>query len=209
MTPAIAAGRFAAAWLMGLGLGFFFDFFRPIARKAPLLADLLFAPILLFAWVYLSFGICRGDIRPGITLGLLLGAVCFCCTLGRLLRPVFDRFFRLIFLPFEKIFKKIGKIAKNMFASGKKSATMVWGMVCTQKRETGGSRHEKTDRSAQPCTLEVPQQQHHDQNRRHVRHRGVHACSADPANRQHRKGKTAGGRPAKGSPAGTGAKQAQ
>ena len=125
MTPAIAAGRFAAAWLLGLGLGACFGFLRPLARKCPLLADLLFAPLLIFVWVYLSFGVCRGDIRPGITLGLLLGAICFYCTIGRLLQPVFDRFFQLLFLPFEKIIKKIRKFAKNMFAFGKKSATIV------------------------------------------------------------------------------------
>ena len=70
MPPTLAAARFAAAVLLGLGLGVFFDFFRPPKRRHDWPWDLLFVLWLLYCWVYHSFAICRGDIRFGQTQAL-------------------------------------------------------------------------------------------------------------------------------------------
>ena len=80
--PAQAARQFGAACLLGLALGLFYGFLRPLGQRRRQLADLLFAPALVWAWLYLSFGICRGDIRLGCCMGLLLGAVLEEITIG-------------------------------------------------------------------------------------------------------------------------------
>ena len=64
MTPvAVSAGQFAAACLLGMGLGLCYELLRPLRHKLPALSDGLFVLAALTAWVYLSFGICGGDIR--------------------------------------------------------------------------------------------------------------------------------------------------
>ena len=129
--PLPAAVRFACALLLGAAVGLYYGFLRPLRRAHVHLADLLFFPGLFAAWLYLSFAVCRGDLRLAYTLGLLIGAVLWECTLGRLLRPVFFGFWRLlktlvglILWPFRKIFQKIGQFAKFLFAIGKKRSTI-------------------------------------------------------------------------------------
>ena len=121
--PALDGRRFLIACLIGLGLGLIYGFLRPLRRNRPVLSDLLFLPFLGYAWLYLGFAICRGDLRLGYCAGLFVGAVLWEWTVGRLLRPVFDLFWRVVFRVcrgffriFEKIFKKIRKKLKFLFA---------------------------------------------------------------------------------------------
>lgn len=107
--PGAAAGRFAAACLLGLVLGVVYGFFHPLRKRHPHLADGLFLLVLFPVWIYLSFGICRGDLRLGYVLGLFLGAGLGAATLGRFLRPVFRVFWQIVGFPWQllkKIFKK-------------------------------------------------------------------------------------------------------
>ena len=71
--PELAAGRFLAACLMGMGLGLWYGMLRPLGSKHRHLADLLFLFAAAIGWVYLAFGICRGDLRLGCIAGLLAG----------------------------------------------------------------------------------------------------------------------------------------
>ena len=70
---AVSAGQFAAAWLMGMGLGAVYELLRPLRPRLTLFSDVVFVGVMLYAWVQLSFGICGGDIRMAQTAGLLLG----------------------------------------------------------------------------------------------------------------------------------------
>jgi hypothetical protein len=71
VTPAEAAWRLACSIALGMALGPGYDFLRPLGRKHPHLADLLFTPLLFWVWLYVSFAICHCDIRMVCTLGIL------------------------------------------------------------------------------------------------------------------------------------------
>lgn len=112
-TPAIAAIRFLAACWYGLGLGVLYGFLRPLRRKMTNFADAIFVAAAIWAWLRLSFLVCRGDIRVGCTMGLLMGAAAWEMTLGKLLRRPFRWFwdavgavFRLFMAPVKNFFKK-------------------------------------------------------------------------------------------------------
>jgi len=97
MTPPLAAAqRFGAACLLGLGLGLWYGFLRPLRAGHRQLSDLLFVPALFWAWLYLGFGICGGDLRLFYTAGLFVGLWGWEATFGRLLRPVFSMFWKII-----------------------------------------------------------------------------------------------------------------
>lgn len=131
MPPAVAAGRFATAFVLGLGLGLFYGFLRPLRRCRNWPADLIFLGGLFQAWLWHSFSLCRGDIRLWGLGGLLLGCVVWNWTAGRLLNSFFYRFwdgvrqiFRFFLWPFTKIFLFFIDFVKKLFASGKKSGTI-------------------------------------------------------------------------------------
>ena len=112
MTPPQVAGwRFLCGIGVGLLLGAWYGFLRPLGRRRRNFADLLFAVVLLPSWVYYSFGICHGDLRPGYWPSLLLGGWLFDRTVGQLLSPVWTWFWRGI----GWIYGKIKKIFRNGF----------------------------------------------------------------------------------------------
>lgn len=124
--PAEAARRFLLACLLGAGLGLFYGALRPLRPRHTVLSDLLFAPAMIWAWIYLSFGVCAGDIRLGYNAGLLLGAVVWEATVGKALRPVFRAIWKslaelwgLVTLPAKKIRKICVKLRKNSLQSAK------------------------------------------------------------------------------------------
>lgn len=125
--PVLDARRFGIACLLGLGLGFYYGFLRPLRPRHTALSDLLFLPALFYSWLYLGFGVCRGDLRLSYSMGLLTGALAFQWTAGRWLQPVFQGFWQLIgkiyrhiFNFFKKFLKKTQKIAFFLFPSRKK-----------------------------------------------------------------------------------------
>ena len=120
--PAVAACRFGWACLIGAGLGGVYGFFRPLRLRRTAAADALFLLAAVWAWTYLSFGICGGDLRLAYHAGMLLGGILFDRTLGRLLQPIFGWFWRCvgslcaaimlpakIFLNFLKFYLHLGK----------------------------------------------------------------------------------------------------
>ena len=105
--PALAASRFGLALAVGGGLGLCYGFLRPLGTRLPHLRDLLFVLCAFWAWIYLSFGLCQGDIRVGYTAGLALGAWLWELTIGKWLRPVFSKFWKFLSLflwPLKKIY---------------------------------------------------------------------------------------------------------
>ena len=109
--PVQAAARFLWGLAMGGGLGLLYGFLRPLRPRWTALTDFVTVAAALWAWIWLSFGICRGDIRLGATAALGLGALAWELTAGRLLRPLFSLFWKLlgrvesiILTPLQKIY---------------------------------------------------------------------------------------------------------
>lgn len=94
--PAEAACRLGWALALGAGTGLIYGFLRPLRPKHTLLADGLFLLAVLRSWLELSFGVSRGDIRLGETLGMAVGALAWEAGPGRLFRPVFRRFWHWV-----------------------------------------------------------------------------------------------------------------
>ena len=94
MAPAQAAARFAAACYAGLWLGVAYGFLRPLRPKRTTLAGLAFVLFAGWVLVYLTFGICGGDLRFGYLLGTAAAGFAWELTVGRLLRPVFAGFWK-------------------------------------------------------------------------------------------------------------------
>ncbi|MBQ7801679.1 MAG: hypothetical protein IJ375_05080 [Oscillospiraceae bacterium] len=183
--PALAAERFALACLLGLPLGALYGFLRPLRPRRGTLADLLFVAAAAAAWLYLSFGICQGDLRLGYSAGLAAGGFCWEWTAGQLLRPVFSmfwqtigRFWALLTLPA----KKISHFLKILFASVKKWVTIKWRNR-RQKRRTSGGAPNGTDQElfqshqAGPSAQQQPEQDRGDRHHRIVYGGAVHPAS--------------------------------
>lgn len=118
--PALDGWRFLWACGIGLVLGMYYGFLRPLRPRHTIVSDVLFLPALAYGWLYLGFAICRGDLRIGYCLGILLGIVAWELTVGKLLRPVFagvwrgiSRIYRGLGRLFRRIFEKIKKITKK------------------------------------------------------------------------------------------------
>lgn len=130
-TPIVAAQRFLAALALGAALGLCYGVLAPLRRRHPHISDLLFLPVMGAVWLYLGFGVCKGDLRFGYWAGLCIGAILWHSTAGRLLSPLIFRlwnaFYRILTFPLvllKKIFTKTAQFAKILFASGKKSGTI-------------------------------------------------------------------------------------
>lgn len=109
--PAVAARRLLAALGLGLALGLIYGFLRPLRRKSNTPGDLLFLLCAGAAWVELGFGICNGDLRLGYIAGLPVGAFVWEMTVGKVLRPVFFRFWQIV----ERIFSLPWRLTKKSF----------------------------------------------------------------------------------------------
>lgn len=142
--PALAAWRFVWACLHGAALGAVYSFLRPLRPRA--LWDALFVLALLYASLLLSFAVCKGDPRFGDAVGMYAGMLLWYLTLGKWLKPVFSGFWKgigritgVILYPGKKIFEKMRKIIKNIFASLKKWVTIKWNNRRYARRKTGGT----------------------------------------------------------------------
>ena len=89
--PALAAARFGAALAVGAILGPIYDFLHPPGARHKHFPDLIFVIFCFWAWVYLSFGLCRGDLRWAYTAGMGLGFWLYWISIGKCLRPIFAK----------------------------------------------------------------------------------------------------------------------
>jgi hypothetical protein len=142
MSPHEALRHFLIALGLGSLTGLYYGFLRPLRPRLTTLSDLLFCAGGFYAWLVLAFGVCRADIRPGCSSGLVIGAVVTDLTVGKLLRPVFFGFWRLISrilgifsFPFKKILQKCEKTAKFIFATGRKA------VIIKRNTKDGGTAH--------------------------------------------------------------------
>jgi hypothetical protein len=126
---------------MVLGIGY--DFLRPLGEKHPHGADLLFAPLAIWMWLYVSFGVCRCDIRMVYTLGMFAGLLLWELTAARWLQPLCfyiwgqaGRGICFLLIPW----KKFLKFVKILFASAKKWVTI----ECTKVFKSGKKRRKES-----------------------------------------------------------------
>ncbi|MBQ2892958.1 MAG: hypothetical protein IJE24_02370 [Oscillospiraceae bacterium] len=192
--PALAADRFLAACLIGMQLGFVYDFLRPLRPKFTAVGDILFLFALGAGWVYLGFGVCRGDLRFGYTVGLLAGILFWELTATRLLRRFFAAFWR----PFQKFFRIFIKNVKKLFATAQKKVTI----KCTQKIQKRRQRHEKADKTAQPHSHKIRPQQPPHQDRGDRYDRRVYGIASDAESDHQRYQQKDGRRPKRSRPPG-------
>ena len=94
--PAEALRHFGIAFGLGCLLGVLYGFLRPLRPRLTALSDLIFLGFGFYAWLVLAFGVCRADIRLGCSSGLAIGCIVTDLTLGKLLRPIFFGFWRLV-----------------------------------------------------------------------------------------------------------------
>ena len=92
--PATALTFLGQSILAGAVLGLIYSFLRPLRPKHTAAADSLFLAAALWAFAWISFGVCGGDIRLGSLMGQLLGGIAAERTLGRQLSPIFRSFWR-------------------------------------------------------------------------------------------------------------------
>ena len=93
-----------------------------VVRKGNFASWIAHSPLgLMDNWLYLTFGICSGDSRPGCILAIIAGMIIWEATGGRLLRPVFALFWRGIGWPLEKIGILFQKIYKYLLARTQES----------------------------------------------------------------------------------------
>ena len=125
--PATALTFLGQSILAGAVLGLIYSFLRPMRPKHTAAADSLFLAAALWAFAWISFGVCGGDIRLGSLMGQLLGGIAAERTLGRQLSPIFRSFWRglgWIWKFFLVPGKKFLQFAKILFASGEKWVTI-------------------------------------------------------------------------------------
>ena len=145
--PAAAASLFLRSCLLGLPLGCWYDFLRPLRPRFTHLSDFVFMVGAVYLWLYQSFAICRGDIRWGYFSGFVLGAFVWELTAGMVLRPVFRwfwqilaQFWRIMLIPGKIFFQK----TKILFASGEKWVTIRWNNRRQKRRSPRGGTHGRT-----------------------------------------------------------------
>ena len=145
LTPVTAAYRMACALALGAVLGLLYGFLRPLRPRHTLMADGVFLLAALWVWIYLCFGVCAGDIRAGFAFAMLAGGILWEGTAGRLLRPVFAGFWRILaktagtfLLPVKKFFVFL----KILFASVKKWVTIVKNHIQPRRDRRRGKPHE-------------------------------------------------------------------
>ena len=134
--------------LLGCALGLFYGFLRPLRPRW--IADLIFIPVLFWTWLYLGFGLCRGDLRMAYTMTLPCGALLWEWLFGTALQPIFSLFwcgfFRplsLLLRPFKIILKKAIKFSNFLFARSKKWVTIKCNQHPSAKTKNRRNPHGK------------------------------------------------------------------
>lgn len=96
MTPGEGGRFFLCSCLAGAGLGLFYGFLRPLGARHRHWADGLFCLGAGAVWLVLGFGVFRGELRPGLFLGLPVGSLLWEWGPGVLLGPVWQEFWGCI-----------------------------------------------------------------------------------------------------------------
>ena len=102
--PAEALRRVLTGCLLGLGLGGWYEFLRPLRRRFPHLCDLLLLAAFGCCWIFFGFQICRGDLRLSHICHLRMCILCHDND-SILLYPIFLQM-QIIFFDFCVFFSK-------------------------------------------------------------------------------------------------------
>ena len=94
MTVELALWRLGCSVLLGGVLGILYGALRPFGRHHRHLADGIFSLAAVWGWIWISFAVCRGDIRTVYLLGMGAGIFLWEKTFGFWLRPVFSGIWR-------------------------------------------------------------------------------------------------------------------
>ena len=116
MTPAVFLPRLLGCFLTGALLGPGMDLLRPIHRRLPRLTELLLCGLLLAAWLFASFGLCRGDLQLGYYLAMGLGFALWEWLFGRAVSAFFSRLWHFAGIPLWEIRKFFQKNANFLFS---------------------------------------------------------------------------------------------
>ena len=159
ITPEIALQRWLIAFVFGCGLGIYYGFLRPLRPRHTHLSDFLFLIGAFWAWLQVGFAVCKGDIRLSESVGMLCGGICWEMTIGRLLRPLFYKFWRFVarifhffLLPFGFFMKKAKKYLNFLLLSARKTSTM------NKRKKRDGGGHRGKEKSFQADPTGVPTQ---------------------------------------------------
>ena len=77
MNPELVWHRLTGCFLAGVLLGPSADLFRPLHRRLPVMTQLIIGTEFFLCWLYLGFGLCRGDLRMGYFGSAALGFLLF------------------------------------------------------------------------------------------------------------------------------------
>ena len=169
IAPAEMARRFLLSGGVGVLLGLFYGFLRPLRPRLTHLCDLVFVVSALLGWVYVSFGICLGQLHWGYTAGMALGGFLWECTAGKYLRPIFRKFWKILAYPLQKISHFFKRKSKKLFAFLKKWVTIEWNNRCQKRQHSGGGPFGKKTRKI--GISQQPPDGGHRSGGRHFRHR--------------------------------------
>lgn len=143
MNPGLVWHRLAGCFLAGILLGPAADLFRPLHRRLPVLTQLIIGTEFFLCWLYLGFGLCRGDLRMGYfgsaALGFLLWERCF----GRCMGAFFGKLWHAAAIPLKFCLKIFQKISNFLFARWKKWSTINCSNRQFQWRRYGGPSYDK------------------------------------------------------------------
>jgi hypothetical protein len=149
ISPAIAAQRLGWSLAVGVALGFWYGFLRPLRGKCRNFADLLFVAAACYGWLYIAFGVCGGDMRFALLVAMAVGGFLWERTVGRLLRPVFGKIWKILLFPGEKFLEICKKLCKMVLAFGKKWVTIEWNRHPRMGSRSGGKPNGKEKKGNQ------------------------------------------------------------
>ena len=152
MTPGVVGQRLVGCFLWGVLLGAAADVFKPLHRRLPRLSELLIGLELLFVWLHSSFALCRGELRVGFYLALLLGAGLWEQLFGEVAGALWRNFWHFAVLPGKFLRKFFRKIANFLFSSWKKWSTIQKNNRPSNHPNSGGTPHGRHPRLFKPLS---------------------------------------------------------
>ena len=119
MTPGVFLPRLLGCFLCGVLLGPVTDLLRPLHPRLPRLTETVLSAALLAAWLFTSFGLCRGDLQLGYYLAMLGGFGLWEWLFGRAASAFWARLWHFAGIPLGEIRKFFQKTQISSFQDGK------------------------------------------------------------------------------------------
>ena len=120
LNPGLVWNRLALCFLAGVLLGPAADLFRPLHRRFPVLTQLMIGTEFFLCWLWLGFGLCRGDLRIGYLLGTAAGFFVWEWSFSTCTEAFFGKLWHAAAIPMKFCLKIFHKIENSPFARRKK-----------------------------------------------------------------------------------------